>query len=699
MESRWTDRGAREAVDRWGAAHGECLASRLYTARLIGQDTSLVLHGGGNVSVKQDVRTLLGDDVEAVLVKASGSDLATVEPEHVPALDLAELRRFRRRKTLSDEQMFEAFRLHQVRADAPVPSIETMLHAFLPHRFVDHSHADAILTVTNQPEGMTLAQQAGGDRVAVLPYIRPGFELAKAVADACDADPALEGIVLAHHGLVTFGDDARTSYERHIAIVDRFEQFIEGHTRGQSLTAMVVAAESADALAVRIAPILRGMLARPTGNEDTPFARPVMEWRATEAILRFVNSKEGAEIAASGPLTGDHLIRTKPWPMFVAGPDFSSDAALRAQLRTALAEYAARYEAYIAGHGGTKEGIDPMPRVVLMPAAGMFCWGPTKRDACIAADITEHTLSVKIKVHLMGKYESLQTAHLYEMEYRPCQIRKLGGKRQRLLKGQVVVISGGAGAIGAAVAEACAQAGACVVVADLDEPRAAGVADSICRKSGAAIASSVAMDVTDEASVHAGFETAARAYGGVDVVVANAGIAHVGAIDQLDAAEFRRVMEVNAIGYFLLVREGIRMLKIQGLGGNVIINASKNVFAPGKDFAAYSASKTAGHQLGKVAAIELAEHGIRVNMINADAVFGDEEHPSGLWAHVGPARAKSRDMDVAELPEYYRKRNLLHARVTGRHVANAVLFFASNQTPTTGATLPVDGGIVEAFPR
>ncbi|MGB2988289.1 MAG: SDR family NAD(P)-dependent oxidoreductase [Phycisphaerae bacterium] len=285
------------------------------------------------------------------------------------------------------------------------------------------------------------------------------------------------------------------------------------------------------------------------------------------------------------------------------------------------------------------------------------------------------------------------------MEHRAIQRAKLQPIGRRPLEGQVVVITGGAGAIGAAVAGVCAEAGAHVVVTDLDESRLAGVVKRVEARCGAGTALGVVMDVTDEAGVQSGFAEVVRTYGGVDVIVPNAGIAHVAPIEDLAVDDFRRVMEVNAVGYLLAMREGIKILKRQGLGGHIVMNASKNVFSPGKDFGAYSASKAAGHQLGKVAAIELAPYGIRVNMINADAIFGDQETPSGLWAAVGPERAKSRDLKQQDLPEYYRKRNLLRARVCGRHVGNAVVFFASNATPTTGATLPVDGGLVEAFPR
>jgi NAD(P)-dependent dehydrogenase (short-subunit alcohol dehydrogenase family) len=473
-----------------------------------------------------------------------------------------------------------------------------------------------------------------------------------------------------------------------------------------------------------VGPILRGALAWPTGDEDRPYLRSVLEWRATDELLTFVNSAEAQSLACTGPLTSDHLIHTKPWPLFVENPSWSDEEALGRQLKEGIDAYRRDYEAYVQAHGASSgsvppgrdlqadrspavasrnrpddRGIDPSPRVVLMPGAGVFCWGRTKRDACITADITERTLATKIKAQAIGTYESLPPADLYAMEYRTLQLDKLRASTPGSLEGQIVVVSGGAGAIGAAVGEVCARAGAHIVLADLDESRLARVVERIREGHGAGSALGVTMDVTDEASVRAGFEETVCAYGGVDVVVPNAGVAHVAAIEELDVSDFRRVMDVNAVGYLLFMQEGIKILKKQGLGGHIIVNASKNVFGPGKDFGAYSASKAAGHQLGKIAAIELAPFGIRVNMINADAIFGDEDTPSGLWAEVGPKRAKSRNLDPKDIPDYYRNRNLLKARIHGYHVGNAVVFFAGNSTPTTGATLPIDGGVIEAFPR
>jgi NAD(P)-dependent dehydrogenase (short-subunit alcohol dehydrogenase family) len=343
--------------------------------------------------------------------------------------------------------------------------------------------------------------------------------------------------------------------------------------------------------------------------------------------------------------------------------------------------------------------LDPFPRVVFLPGAGAFCFGRSKQEAQIAADITVQSLHVKGVAHAMGGYESASAEHLCAMEYWSLQQAKLGNDAERPLEREIVFITGAAGAIGYGIAKVCAEAGAHVVLSDIDAERLGSVAERIEGVHGGGAATAITMDVTDAASVRAAFDEACRRYGGVDVVVVNAGIAHVAPVAELSDADLERVMAVNFTGAFLTIREGVRVLRAQGLGGNIVINSSKNVFGPGKDFGAYSASKAAGHQLGKVSAIELAAEGIRVNMINADAIFAEDDIESGLWATVGPDRARSRGLKLQDLPDYYRGRNLLRARVTARHVGNAVVFFASNRTPTTGATLPVDGGVVEAFPR
>ncbi|MFO0840335.1 MAG: bifunctional aldolase/short-chain dehydrogenase [Phycisphaerae bacterium] len=696
MINRWDERAADEAYQSWAPRFGEALALRIYSARLLGADTALVLHGGGNVSLKGEFRDLLGESREAIWVKGSGHDLATLEPTGLTPLDLAYVRRLRALASLDDAAMVEAFRTHLLSADAPTPSIETLMHAFLPASFVDHSHADALLAITNQPDGAARVREALGPRAAVLEYVPPGFELAKAVVALHERQPAVHGIVLLQHGLVTFGDTARESYDLHIELVDACERFLAKAAR-RGLTVAFQSNEPPPRLAALAAPLIRGTLART--DDDAPPSRSICEWRGSATVLEFANSAEAKALSATGPLTSDHLIRTKTHPLYVPQPAWSDAVELDRQLRDAVTEFRVEYGRYVAAHGGDAAKLDLSPRVVLLPGAGLLAYGRTRREARIAADVMEHTLAVKRATHAIGEYRSLAAAHLYDMEFRRLQLAKLARDAGRPLERMIVAISGGGGAIGAAIAEKCALAGAHVLIVDLNAERLELVARRIESLCGAGVVETAVADVTDEASVCASFEQACRTLGGVDVIVPNAGAAHVSSLENLSLDDFRRIMRVNADGCLLFLREGARVLRRQGIGGQIVIISSKNVMGPGKDFGAYSASKAAAHQLGKIAAIELAPFDIRVNMVTPDAVFSHEGISSGLWDQIGPSRAASRGMSMQELPEFYRQRNLLRARVLAEHVGNAVVFFASGATPTTGATLPVDGGVVDAFPR
>jgi len=699
MKSRWNENDARAAQDHGPKSQDQLITQRLYTAHLIGRDASLVLHGGGNVSVKTTHKNVLGENVEAIYVKASGANLSKLSPQELTPLDLQRLRTMRQIESLTDDQLRDAYRLCCLDANAATPSIETLLHAFLPHRFVDHSHADAVLTLTNQPNGHALIREALSDSIGIIEYIRPGWQLAKAVATLCDNKPNLTGVVLMKHGLVTFGPDAKTAYQTHIDIVQHCETFIEQQTKGKSLTVSATYSQSPETLIENIAPSIRGLLSLKNDNVDNRYMRPILEWRHTPEIMQFVNSQQAKTLAASPPLTGDHVIRTKARVLFFDMPDGADSTSSIATIKQAIESFRSEYNKYVHQYAPDVVNENNAPKVILLPGVGALCWGDTKQTATIAADITQQTLRVKTNASLMTGYEGLTDQHLADMEFRSLQQSKIHLVAPRALTGQVVAISGGAGAIGVAVARCCLEAGAHVVLADLNQEALDRAIEHLDPNQNEDRLLALRMDVTDEQSVIAGYAEMVRTFGGVDVIVPNAGVAHVAPIESLDIKQFRRVMDINATGYLTFMQAGIRILKQQGLGGNIIINASKNVFGPGKDFGAYSASKAAGHQLGKVAAIELAPYGIRVNMINADAVFGDQQTPSGLWQEVGPQRARHRNMTTEDLPEYYRKRNLLGAKVTGRHVGRAVVFFASSATPTTGATLPIDGGVVEAFPR
>ncbi|MFI5314893.1 MAG: bifunctional aldolase/short-chain dehydrogenase [Myxococcota bacterium] len=696
MESRWSDADASEYRARH-AACGEALALRVYTSRLIGADPELVLHGGGNTSVKSRARDLFGREIDVLHVKGSGWDLASIEPAGLPALRLEALLALRALDALSDEDMVAEQRRALLDPSAPNPSIETLLHAFLPARFVDHSHADAILALTNQPDGAQRVSALFGERVAWVPYVMPGFALAVRAAEIFEKNPAVEGLVLEKHGLFTFGDDAKTSYERHVALVGRARSLIASHVEGRRpLNARPV-------VAMRewneIAPVVRGALATPSGDPDRPWRRVVLEHRSSDEILHFAAAEQGPLLAVTPPLTPDHVIRTKGPYLFVERPPYANAEALRAKLAEDVEAYRRRYAEYFqrcsAARGVTRAMLDPTPRVLVLPGIGIVAAGETRAAARVAADIAEHTVRAKIWASALGQYQGLSELDLFDVEYWSLEQAKLGRGESRALAGQVALVTGGAGAIGEGVAAELVRAGAQVLLVDVDEARLEATRERV----GAAGCEALRADVSDEGDVRDAFRRAAELFGGVDVVVVNAGIARAGALAELALEDFRAAVDVNLTGAFLTLREGLTQLKQQGTGGNVVVVSTKNVFAPGAEFGAYSASKAGAHQLARVAALEGAAFGVRANLVNADAVFGSAENPSGLWREVGPARAAARGLDPAQLEDFYRDRNLLRARVTPKHVGRAVVFFASQETPTTGAVLPVDGGLPEAFPR
>lgn len=696
MEGLWSDDEARAFRERFSDA-GEGLALRLYTSRLLGSDPELVLHGGGNTSLKSTARDVYGDEIDVLYVKRSGADLASIDPSGLPPLRLEPLRRLRELDALDDLAMVGELQRALLDPGAGSPSVETLLHAFLPQRYIDHSHADAILALTNQPDGEARIAAVLGERVGWVPYTMPGFGLAKLAAEVLDKNPEVEGLVLEKHGLFTFGDDARTSYERHIELVALAKRAILeqiGDRRPLDARPVVAARELHE-----VAPLVRGALAEATGDADRPQRRWVLEHRSNDMILHFAASELGPFLAAAPPITPDHVIRTKgPW-LFVERPPYGDLPALAERLRADVESYRAAYREYFRRNteakGVERTPLDPTPRVVVLPGLGLFAVGDSRRAARIAADIAEHTVTTKIWAASIGHYDGIDEGDLFDMEYWSLEQAKLGKAARAPLAGQVALITGGGGAIGEGVARRLVAAGAHVVLVDIDAERLAAVASRI----DADVCETFQADVSDEVDVAEAFQRAIERFGGIDLVVPNAGIARAGALAELELEDFEQAAAVNLRGTFLTLREALAHMKLQGTGGNVVLVSTKNVFAPGAEFGAYSATKAGAHQLARVAALEGAGDGIRVNMITADAVFGTDENPSGLWREVGPARAQARGLEPAELPEYYRERNLLKLCVTPDHVGNAVVFFATQQTPTTGATLPVDGGLPDASPR
>ena len=746
MRSRWSDDEAAGFVARYGPEWGEALALRTYSARLLGAEPELVLHGGGNSSVKAPWKSVLGEEVQAIFVKASGADMATIEPRGHPGLDLGYLRRLRALAALDDGAMVDQLRTHLLRGDSPTPSIEALVHAFLPGVFIDHTHADAVLLLTNREGGQAAVAEALGPDVIVIPYVTPGFKLALAAAEALEARPGARAMVWAHHGIVTWGDTARASYETTLELVSRAEEWAAARraARAQHVTVAGAAgggrkgggaesrasatlrcddvapeARAADGrLSAEIVSVVRGLLAGRTGDCDRPYNRVVTQILDDPDTLEALLAPGARETLVTPPLTTDHLIRTKSLPLWVEGLRYDGPARPADRIAAAVEAYCAEYEGYLVRHSADLpagvETFDPRPRVVMIPGLGVICAGPDLEEAVTTRDITRHTIGVKAALAAEGvDYQGLPEDELFRMEYRTLQhakLRKSGGVRGRPgasgagdspsapLQGEVALVTGAAGAIGSGICEGLLEAGALVAATDLPGP---GL-DTLLENLGAAFPGrifGVPLDVTDPDSVTAAFEQVVHIWGGVDLVIPNAGIAAVAPLVDLDLERYRALEKVNVEGTLLVLAEAARLFKRQGTGGDIVLVSTKNVFSPGANFGAYSSTKAAAHQLARIASLEFAEDDVRVNMVAPDAVFAHGTCRSGLWAEVGPGRMKARGLDEAGLEAYYQSRNLLKAQVTTVHVANAVLFFATRQTPTTGATIPVDGGLPDSTPR
>ncbi len=703
MINRWNDSEAAGVINEYQAVSGEDLALRTYSSRLLGADPELVLHGGGNSSVKTQWRDRFGTLLDVIYVKASGCDMASISPAGHTGVLLDPVRRLLALPHLTEQEMVDEIRRNLLDWRAPTPSIETLMHAAIPAKFVDHTHANSILTLTNQRGAKELISSVLGDQVAVLPYVKAGFELAKAVNALMKDAPDSVGLVLIQHGLVTWGDSAKTAYDRMIRLVSEAEHYLESRRTRVFVSSDDRVAEAKDRY-VKVAPVLRGSLAWPVDDPDRPYSRVILHPLISPEVLGLVESECARQLLLTPPLTSDHLIRTKALPMWLDEPDFSDLEQFSQQVKAAVKEYVESYEQYFERHkprlapGLSK--LDPYPRVVFVPGIGAVCAGPDVRAAEVARDITAQTVRAKSWFAASGnEYVGLDEDHLFDMEYFPLQHDKLKVAVQSApLARQTALITGAAGAIGLGVAEQLLANGCHVALTDLPGETLTSAAQALEERFGKRVIA-VPLDVTDERSVKEGFEAVIREWGGIDLVIVNAGIAMVSSLTEMNLDNFRRLERVNVEGTLLVLAEAGRHFRIQGTGGDIVLVSTKNVFAPGARFGAYSATKAASHQLARIAVLEMAELGVRINMVSPDAVFSHGARKSGLWAEVGPDRMKARGLDEEGLEEYYRSRNLLKARVTAEHVGRAVLYFATRQTPTTGATIPVDGGLPDATPR
>ena len=686
MESRFVEAEAAALVAHY-AARGvpRDLALRVYTTRLLGQDPKLVLHGGGNTSVKLRLADLMGDEVDVLCVKGSGWDMGQIEPPGLPAVRLEPLRRLRARNAWSDEEVVAVQRANLIDPMAPNPSVETLLHAFVPHMFVDHTHATAVLSLIDQPDGEARSAELYNGRMGIVPYIMPGFALAKKAAEVFEATPRAEGLILHKHGIFTFGASAREAYERMIEMVTLAEAYLRRGRRSVFATAQLPQRVSPIA---RVAPVVRGACSQPDANIAGAYRRLVLDFRSNATILNYVGGAEVMRYSQAGVVTPDHTIRTKNWPLVVPAPQDGQENDFRQSVRTAVAEFATRYRAYFernnARCNGAKRMLDPLPRVVLVPGLGLFGLGRSKKDAGVAADLAEAAIEAITSAEAVGRFESISEADMFDVEYWSLEQAKLGKDPEKPLAGQIVAITGAGGAIGSATAKAFAAAGAEVALLDVDEPAARAHAD---RLGGRALA--VACDVTDPASVTAAFAKVAETFGGVDIVVSNAGAAWQGRIGEVDDAMLRRSFELNFFAHQTVAQNAVRIMLAQGTGGCLLFNVSKQAVNPGPDFGPYGLPKAATLALVRQYALEYGADGIRSNAVNADRIR------SGLLtAELVAARAKARGVDE----QRYMTGNLLGREVTADDVAQAFLHHAM-ALKTTADITTVDGGNIAAILR
>ena len=684
MQSLWSDTEAERLVERYAEKGvGRDLALRVYTSRLLGGEPKLVLHGGGNTSVKTLVKDLLDEEVEVLCVKGSGWDMAAIEPAGLPAVRLAPLRKLRQRAVLADEEMVRVQRANLIDPGAPNPSVETLLHAFLPHKFVDHTHSTAVLSLTDQPDAAERCADLYGGRLGLVPYIMPGFLLAKKAAEVFESDPAVEGLVLLKHGIFTFGETAQEAYERMIAAVSLAEKRLG---RGRTTVFAGLGLPAAVAGAAEVGPILRGACALADPSGSGAFKRFILEFRSTPAVLDYVNGADLHRYGQAGVATPDHTIRTKNYPLIVPAPEPAKLDKFKTAVRSAVDTFVAEYHAYFARHNARQEvpkrELDPMPRVVLVPGLGLFGLGRSARDARIAADIAESTIETVTDAEAVGRFESISEADLFDIEYWSLEQAKLGQTGEKPLAGQIAVVTGGAGTIGFATARAMSGAGAEVVLLDIR-----GVQAAAQRLGGTALG--IECDVTDPAALRLVFDRIAEHFGGVDIVVSNSGAAWQGRIGDVEDHVLRKSFELNFFAHQTVAQNAVHIMLAQGTGGCLLFNVSKQAVNPGPNFGPYGLPKAATLALVRQYALDYGADGIRANAVNADRIRSGLLTPDLI-----AARAKARGVTEQD----YMAGNLLGREVTADDVAQAFLHHAV-ALKTTADVTTVDGGNIAAALR
>ncbi|MGE7022887.1 bifunctional aldolase/short-chain dehydrogenase [Solibacillus cecembensis] len=657
-----------------------------FRSNLIGTDRRVCNWGGGNTSFKTTALDFRGQEVDIMWVKGSGSDLATMKESNFTALQLEHILPLQEREDMTDEEMVNFLGHCMIDKSHPRASIETLLHAFLPYKHVDHTHPDSIISICCAPNGKEIAKEIFGDRFVWVPYIRPGFLLSKMIADGVKNNPNAELVLMEKHGLVVWGETARESYDKTIQIINEAKEYIDGKLEttpafgGQ--TAEAISPEKRLEVLNEILPIIRGQVSKNKGM--------IVSYDDADDVLEFVNSARASELSQVGAACPDHLVHTKRVPLFV--DDIET-------LKTSIENYQSDYKTYFEAYAlENDEMFDPSPRVILIKGIGMINTGKDKASALVSGALYHRAISVMKGSDALGGFTSLSAEESFAIEYWPLELYKLSlAPKEAEFSRKVAFVTGGAGGIGSETCRLLASQGAHVVLADLNLEGAEKIASDINATYGAGRAIAVQMDVTNEEQIIASFQQVIRTYGGIDILVNNAGLATSSPFEETTLKEWNLNMNVLGTGYFLVSREAFKIMKTQQTGGSMIFIGSKNSIYAGKNASAYSAVKALEVHLARCIAAEGGDLGIRANSVLPDAVLQGSAIWGSKWRE---ERAAAYGIEPDELENHYKERTVLKENIYPRDIAEAIAFFASSKSAkTTGCMLTVDGGVAAAFTR
>ena len=677
MRNNWSNTEAKKYIYKYKKlGHSKDMALRVYTTRLLGRNSELVLHGGGNTSVKTNIKDIDGKKYDVLCVKGSGWDMAEIEPEGLPAVKLQPLLALKNKKNLSDEDMVAYQKRNLINLKSPNPSVETFLHAFLPFKFVDHTHSDAIMNVTNRTNGLEFCKKIFGNKVSIVPYVMPGFDLAKKINEVYLKKPNINCLILLNHGIFTFADDAKKSYDLMIKYVSDAEKAIK---KLRSKKIKQIKKFKTNFRPHEIAPILRGLLSE---NKDQKF---IINYRSNKNLNYFINGKNVRSYSSKGTATPDHVIRVKPFPLIISPKQNCSIEDFKILAEKAFKDYRKKYVKYFnINKSKVKEKktmLDTSPRVILVQNVGLFSVGNSLNASKIAGDLTETNARVISSVEETSKYKFIPEKDLFDVEYWSLEQAKIK-KAKKPLEGNVVVITGSAGAIGSATYKLFKSYGAEIVLLDYNLKKIKELQKNVkdlC----------LHCDVTNKNSITKAFNKICEIYGGVDILISNAGTAIGGSIAEVDDKVLRKSFEENFFSHQNCASEAIRIMKKQNINGCLLFNISKQSVNPGKNFGPYGLPKSALLSLCKQYAVDYGAYGIRSNGVNADRIR------SGLLNdNMIKSRAKAREVSTDE----YMKGNLLLNEVKADDVAKAFFHLAVSKK-TTGAVLTVDGGNIAASLR